>query len=92
MTVTIEEASAQLAQLLEKAASGEEVYISRNGTSAIRLTPVAIPEDGTTDMPPPPRIPGLGKGQMWIAPDFDDPMPNEWLDEFYKGEVFPCEG
>jgi antitoxin (DNA-binding transcriptional repressor) of toxin-antitoxin stability system len=92
MTFTIEQASAQLALLIEKAASGEEVYISRDNASAIRLTPVVIPEGEPMELPLLPRVPGLGKGQVWIAPDFDAPMPDDWLDEFYKGDIFPCEG
>ncbi len=91
MTVTITEASTQLAQLLEKAASGEEIYISREGASTIRLTPVATPEAERPENFLPPRIPGLGKGQVWIAPDFDAPMPDDWLNEFYSGEITPCE-
>lgn len=91
MTVTIEEASAQFAELIEKAASGEEIYISSVGAPAIRLTPVAA-ENNPTERPLPPRIPGLGKGQVWIAPDFDSSMPDDWLDGFYNGEIFPCKG
>lgn len=29
-----------------------------------------------------PRIPGLNAGQIWISPDFDDPLP----DSFWLGE------
>lgn len=29
-----------------------------------------------------PRIPGLHRGMVWMADDFNDPMPDEfWLDE-----------
>src|SRR4051794_30508405 len=90
MTVTIEEASTQLAQLIERAESGEEVYISRGGTSAIRLTPIPKQDNEQTERPLSPRVPGLGKGQVRIASDFDDPMPDDWLDEFYDGAIFPC--
>ena len=62
MIVTIEEANAQLAYLLEKAASGEEVTIAREGASAIRLMPVAMPE--AEQVVTPARVPGLGKGEV----------------------------
>jgi prevent-host-death family protein len=92
MTVTVEEASKQLAHLIDKAESGEEIVISRDGAPAIRLTPVAAPEDTHLSARLSPRIPGLGKGQIQAAPEFDAPMPDDWLDEFYNGEVFPCKG
>ena len=91
MTVTIEEASTYLAQLLEQAASGEEIYISRDGASAVRLMPVAMPDKERANSSPAPRVPGLGTGQVWIAPDFDAALPDDWLNEFYNGELFPCE-
>ena len=86
MTFTLEEASAQLSQLIDKAASGEEVYISRGGMPAIRLMPVAAEKTSEESLTP--RVPGLGKGQVWMASDFDGPMPDDWLDEFYNGAIF----
>lgn len=37
-----------------------------------------------------PRSLGLLEGQIWIAPDFDD-TPEELIDLFYDGEIFPEE-
>jgi antitoxin (DNA-binding transcriptional repressor) of toxin-antitoxin stability system len=31
------------------------------------------------------RKPGAWKGKVWIAPDFDEPLPEQVLDEF-EGE------
>ena len=91
MTVTIEEASTQLALLIEKAASGEDIIIARDGSLSIRLMPLPMSDATPADTAPlKPRVPGLGKGQVWMSPDFNDPMPDDWLDEFYSGEVFPC--
>src|SRR5712691_394370 len=36
-----------------------------------------------------PRPLGLGKGTFSIPPSFFEPMPDEWLDEFYNGPIFP---
>lgn len=91
MILTIEEASGQLAQLLEKAETGqEEIFISRDGLPVIRLAPVtaAVGEHAAT--PSKPRVPGLGKGQIWMAPDFNAPLPDDIIDDFYNGEIFPC--
>lgn len=91
MIITIEEATAQLAQIIERAETGqEEIFISRNGLPVIRLMPVATPADEHADAPLKPRVPGLGKGQIWMSPDFNAPLPDDWLDEFYNGEIFPC--
>ena len=30
------------------------------------------------------RIPGQDKGKIWIAPDFNDPLPDEFVDAFYQ--------
>ena len=30
------------------------------------------------------RVPGLDKGKIWMAPDFEAPLPDEILNEFYK--------
>jgi len=27
---------------------------------------------------PPPRIPGLGQGKIWMSEDFDEPLPDEF--------------
>ena len=90
MTVTIEEASAQLAQIIERAENGqEEIFISRNGSPVIRLMPIAAAEE-RAETPLRPRVPGLGKGQIWMAPDFNAPLPDDIIDDFYNGEIFPC--
>ena len=86
MTVTIEEASAQLARLVEKAVSGEEIIIAGNSATAIRLTPFALPDAA----PRPPRVPGMDKGKFTVPPEFFDPLPDDILDDFYNGEIFPC--
>ena len=53
---------------------GEEVVIARAGKPVARL--VAFGEKPTQ------RIPGSAKGQVWIAPDFNDPLPEEIMEAF----------
>ena len=36
------------------------------------------------------RLSGALRWQIWIAPDFDD-TPEELIDLFYDGEIFPEE-
>ncbi len=80
MLVTIGEAQSNLPELLKKLREGEdEVLISDNGHPVARLVPILEP--GVRN----PRVPGSAKGEIWLAPDFDDPLPEEALRAF-EGE------
>jgi len=61
--VNIAEAKARLSELVEKAASGEEILIARDHKPVAKLVPVRSRA---------PRTPGSAKGQIWMAPDFGD--------------------
>ena len=76
-TFNIYEAKTKLSQLVERAASGEEIIIARAGKARAKL--VSIAENAA------PRKPGSWKGKGWIGPDFDDPLPDDLLRAF-KGE------
>ena len=71
--VNIAEAKARLSELVEKAASGEEIVIARDHKPVARLVPVGRRRDA-------PRTPGSAKGQVWIAPDFGD-TPSDFDDD-----------
>ena len=60
--VNIAEAKTRLSELVEKAASGEEIVIARDHKPVAKLVPVR---------PHARRVPGSAQGQVWIAPDFD---------------------
>jgi prevent-host-death family protein len=68
--VNIAEAKARLSELVEKAASGEEILIARDHKPVAKLVPV---RDRTR------RVPGSAKGQVWIAPDFAE-TPSDFDD------------
>jgi prevent-host-death family protein len=74
-TVNIYEAKTQLSKLVDIAAEGTDVVISRNGKPVARLTSLKDKEN---------RLVGLGalEGKGWIADDFDAPLPDEILAEF----------
>jgi prevent-host-death family protein len=75
-TVTVEEAQAQLAQLIEKLQPGEVITITRDDKPLARLT-------GAEESPKPPRELGTMKGSiLYIAPDFDDPLDD--FEEYMK--------
>jgi prevent-host-death family protein len=73
--VNIHEAKTNLSRLLVEVENGREVTIARAGRPVARLVPAG---------PPRKRELGLERGQIWIAPDFDAPMPDEWLEEWER--------
>lgn len=74
--VNIHEAKTHLSRLLARVAAGEEVLISRAGKPVARLVPV--------DKPRRRRVPGRDRGKVWIADDFDAPLPPDLLALFLK--------
>jgi prevent-host-death family protein len=77
--VNIHAAKTHLSRLVDRAAAGEEIVIARAGKPVARLAPLAVAAA--------PRRPGLLKGQIWIADDFDAPLPNGVLEGFYGGPI-----
>jgi prevent-host-death family protein len=74
--VNIHEAKTHLSRLLVRVSQGEQITIAKAGKPVARLVP--MPEQSKR------RVPGLDKGKIWMAPDFDAPLPDEIIDEFYK--------
>jgi prevent-host-death family protein len=62
--VNVYEAKTQLSKLIDRAMAGEDVVISRSGKPMVRLVPVPAP--------PSRRAPGSARGQIRMAPDFDE--------------------
>ncbi len=73
IVVNIHEAKTQLSKLLVRISMGEEIIIARAGKPVARLAPF----DAKLA-----RRPGSAQGQIWIAPDFDAPLPAEILEAF----------
>ena len=72
--VNIYDAKTRLSQLVDKAAAGEDVLVSRNGKPLVRITQLEGPRR---------RIKfGVLKGKVSVSPDFDAPLPNEALAGF----------
>jgi prevent-host-death family protein len=75
--VNIHMAKTHLSRLLNEVAAGEEIVIAKAGRPVARLVPFEPRRE--------PRKPGLMKGKIWIADDFDDPLPEEIMAAF-RGE------
>ncbi len=73
MTVTVEEAQARLASLLERVRLGEEVLIEEAEKGAVRLVCVEPPQaTGKVQL-------GAFRGKILLRPGWDDPMTEEEL-------------
>jgi prevent-host-death family protein len=73
-TVSLYEAKTQLSRLVDRAAAGEEIVISKSGRPRARLVPM---EDTR-----PLRVPGKGKGRWKVGRSFDAPLPDDLLADF----------
>ena len=76
-TVNIYDAKTRFSQLVDKAAAGEDVVISRHGKPLVRLTQLAEPTRRV-------RF-GVLEGKVKVADDFDAPLPGNVLAEFERG-------
>jgi prevent-host-death family protein len=74
--VNIYEAKSKFSKLIGQAIAGEEVIIAKSGKPVAKLVPYEKPIQD--------RKPGSAKGKIFIADDFDAPLPDEILKEFYK--------
>ena len=72
--LNIYEAKSRLSALVEEAAAGDEIIIAKAGVPRARLVPLRPRA--------PRRRPGGSEGRVWMAPDFDAPLPDDLLDLF----------
>lgn len=81
MEVNIHQAKTHLSRLLQRVAAGEEITIARAGVPIARLVAVE-PKNKIRPL-------GFARGQVWVADDFDAPLPDDLLKAFYGGELPP---
>ena len=75
--VNIYEAKTRFSQLVDKAAAGEDVIVSRNGKPLVRITRLANGQKQRIKF-------GVLKGKLKIAADFDAPLPGDVLADFER--------
>ena len=78
--VNVHQAKTQLSKLLDRVAAGEEVVIARHGKPVAKLSRM--------EEELPPRKPGILKGKIWIADNFDD-FDAELEEMFYAPKTTP---
>jgi prevent-host-death family protein len=72
--VNIYEAKTKLSRLLREVAAGEDIVIAKDGTPLARLIPFEAEEE-VRDL-------GFAKGSIVIEEDFDEPLPDDILEDF----------
>lgn len=80
-TMNLYEAKTHLSELVDRASAGEEIIIAKAGRPKARLVPLEKISR--------PRKPGIWTGKVWIADDFDAPLPDEILSGFHGGRNEP---
>lgn len=75
MLINIHDAKTHFSKFINQALKGDEIIIARDGKPLIRLVPYA--EETQV------RRGGQFKGLMQISDDFDAPLPEEILKQFY---------
>lgn len=75
-SVNIYDAKSRLSQLVDKAAAGEDVVVSRDGKPLVRITRLESAKRAI-------RF-GLLQGKVIVAADFDAPLPQSVLSDFER--------
>jgi len=73
MEYDVREAKTNLPELLAKVQDGVEIVITKAGEPIARLVPIAKKRL---------RTPGTERGALWVAQDFDAPLPGDVLGGF----------
>ena len=74
--VNIHEAKTHLSRLIERVEAGEEIVLARAGRPVARI--VAFKARLL------PRTPGLWKGKVWLADDWDSPEVNAQVADLFE--------
>ena len=72
-TYNVHDAKTHFSRLLQRVLGGEEIVIAKAGKPVARIVPVR---------PVTQRRPDRYRDRIWIADDFDAPLPDELLDAF----------
>ena len=79
-TVSIKQANSRLSELIHEAEKGETITLTRNGTPVAEIK--SIKKKGGIDWEAGEaflKARGVDRVASWISPDFDDPLPEDFL-------------
>jgi antitoxin (DNA-binding transcriptional repressor) of toxin-antitoxin stability system len=81
-SVTLQDARERLEELAARVAAGERVVVTKDGKPVFEMTAPEPPRRGGFDQEALDRFKaerGIDRIFTWIAPDFDDPLPEDFL-------------
>ena len=73
--VNIADAKARLAEYIKRVEEGETIILARRNQPVAELRPIPEKKRG-------PRPAGLCAGEFQVPPDFDEPLPEDVLEDF----------
>jgi antitoxin (DNA-binding transcriptional repressor) of toxin-antitoxin stability system len=76
-TITLDQARADLAALIDRALAGEEIVIATPGAVSVKLSPVPAEAPKQEESRKSYRGRGILKGQLSIGPEFFEPLSDE---------------
>jgi prevent-host-death family protein len=76
--VNMYEAKTHFSELISQALMGEDIVIAKAGKPLVKLVPYSSET--------PERHPGSAKGKIDIADDFNAPLPDDILNDFYQDD------
>lgn len=79
MEVNVHEAKTNFSRLLQRVAGGEEITIAKAGVPVARLVPI---EPKVAE-----RRLGIDRDKVWMADDFDAPLPADILAGFLGTKI-----
>jgi prevent-host-death family protein len=79
MEVNVHEAKTNFSKLLQRVILGDEVIIAKAGVPVAKLVRY-VTKKGKRPL-------GFYRGQIWMADDFDAPLPDDILAGFYGEDV-----
>jgi len=77
-TITIQQLQEHASELLASLGVADEIIISDGDKPVAKISPPPPASPPSSQ----PRESGFWAGQVWVAPDFDEPLP----DSFWLGE------
>ena len=80
-TLSVSTAQATFSQVIKRVERGEVIYITKRGRLVAKITPAAKP-------PKRERKPGVWRGKIHIAPDFDE-VDTDLAQLFYDSSLEP---
>ena len=83
--IEVSVAQANLRDVIERARGGENVTLVDQGRAVARVLPIL---DERAAAKPPRRL-GVAEGKFVVPDDFDAPLPDDVLELFYEGPIFP---